>query len=146
MDAFALTEQTIDAAAWRRRLDHPRAGGLVVFEGVVRDHHQGRAVRHLDYHGYVPLATRVGEEILAQARQRWDLLAAGGCHRLGHLAIGETAVWIGVAAAHRAEAFAACAWIMDAVKTQVPVWKRETFADGRVEWAQGTPLARLSGP
>ncbi len=145
MEDFAVTDQPIDLAAWRRRLDHPQAGGLVVFEGVVRDHHQGRAVRHLDYEGYAPLAVSTGRAILAQARARWPLLAALGCHRVGHLEIGEAAVWIGVAAAHRAEAFAACAWIMDEVKARVPVWKRETFADGTIEWAQGS-IVRLDAP
>lgn len=144
---FSITDAPIDTVAWRRRLDHPQAGGLVIFEGVVRDHHQGRAVRHLDYEGYAPLAVRVGNSILADARAHWPLLAALGCHRVGHLEIGAAAVWIGVAAAHRAEAFAACAWIMDAVKARVPVWKRETFADGSVEWSQGTPLANQpAGP
>lgn len=140
MDDFAITDWPIDCAAWRRRLDHPQAGGLVVFEGVVRDHHQGRAVRHLDYQGYAPLALGVGRGILAAARQRWPLLAACACHRTGHLEVGEAAVWVGTAAAHRAEAFAACAWIMDEIKARVPVWKRETFADGAVEWSQGTIL------
>lgn len=140
MADFAVTDRPIDTAAWRARLNHPQAGGLVVFEGVVRDHHQGRSVRHLDYQGYGPLAVRIGAGILADARARWPLLAALGCHRVGHLEIGEAAVWIGCAAAHRAEAFAACAWIMDAVKARVPVWKRETFADGTVEWSQGAIL------
>lgn len=140
MDDFQVTDRPIDLAAWRRRLDHPQAGGLVIFEGVVRDHHQGRAVRHLDYQGYAPLAVRMGTEILATARSRWPLLAALGCHRIGHLEVGEAAVWIGTAAAHRTEAFAACAWIMDEVKARVPVWKQETFADGTVEWSQGTVM------
>ena len=140
MSDFTITEQPIDCAAWRRRLDHPQAGGFVVFEGVVRDHHQGRAVRHLDYQGYAPLAVQVGAGILTTAHSRWPLLTALGCHRVGHIDIGEAAVWIGVAAAHRAEAFAACAWIMDEVKAKVPVWKRETFANGIVEWSQGTVL------
>ena len=140
MDDFAITDRPIDGAAWRRRLDHAQAGGLVVFEGVVRDHHQGRAVRHLDYQGYAPLAVSVGRGIIASARQRWPLLAACACHRTGHLEVGEAAVWVGTAAAHRGEAFAACAWIMDEIKARVPVWKRETFADGTVEWSQGTIL------
>lgn len=140
MEDFAITDRPIDGAAWRRRLEHAQAGAVVVFEGVVRDHHQGRAVLHLDYEGYAPLAARTGAAILAEARARWPLLAALGCHRTGHLAIGEAAVWIGVAAAHRAEAFAACAWIMDEVKARVPVWKRETFADGEVAWARGSVL------
>lgn len=140
MKDFEVTDAPIELAAWRARLEHPQAGGLVIFEGVVRDHHQGRAVRSLDYEGYAPLATRAGSEILAEARRRWPLLIALGCHRVGHLEVGEAAVWIGVAAAHRAEAFAACGWIMDEVKARVPIWKRESFADGSVEWSQGTVL------
>lgn len=145
MSGFAIIDRPIDSAAWRARLAHPQAGGIVVFEGVVRDHHGGRSVRYLDYQGYAPLAERVGTEILAAARARWGLLVALGCHRVGHLPIGETAVWIGCAAVHRAEAFAACAWIMDAVKARVPVWKRETYADGSVVWAPGN-IMRAEGP
>ena len=141
---FTITTTPIDTVALRQALDHPQAGGLVVFEGVVRNHHQGRAVRHLDYEGHAPLAIKQGEKILAAARGRWPLLQAIGCHRLGHLEVGEAAVWIGVASAHRVEAFEACAWIMDAVKNQVPVWKRETFADGAVEWARGTALGAVT--
>jgi molybdopterin synthase catalytic subunit len=144
MDDFQITDRPIDLAAWRRRLDHPQAGGLVIFEGVVRDHHQGRSVRHLDYQGYAPLAVRVGNGILATARTRWPLLAALCCHRVGHLEVGEAAVWVGTSSAHRAEAFAACAWIMDEVKASIPVWKQETFADGTVEWSQGTIMRSVA--
>ena len=138
---FPILTTPIDTAAWQARLAHPQAGGLVVFAGVVRDHHQGRAVTCLDYEGHVPLASRAGSRILAEASGRWPLLRALGCHRIGHLEVGETAVWIGVASAHRADAFAACAWIMDQVKATVPIWKRETFVDGTVVWAEGTPLS-----
>lgn len=140
MTGFSITDQALDLPALRQGLEHPQAGGVVVFEGVVRDHHQGRAVLHLDYQGYLPLALTTGAGILATARSRWPLLAASGCHRIGQLRVGEVAVWIGVAAAHRAEAFAACAWILDEVKARLPVWKRETFADGTVEWSQGSGL------
>jgi len=142
MDDFLITEQAIDALMLGARLDHVQAGAQVVFSGTVRDHHGGRAVRHLDYEGYAPLARRTGSSILAESRTRWPLLAAVGCHRLGHLEIGAVAVWIGVATAHRAEAFAACAWIMDEVKARVPVWKRETYADGEVMWSQGTVITQ----
>lgn len=140
MESFTVTDVAIDTVALRRQLDHAQAGAVVVFEGVVRDHHQGRAVRHLDYEGYAALAVKEGTRILADAGARWPLLAAIGCHRTGHLEVGAAAVWIGVASAHRGEAFAACAWIMDEVKRRIPVWKRETFADGSVVWNDGTPL------
>ena len=137
---FTITNSPIDLASLRLELEHPQAGGLVVFEGVVRNHHQGRAVLHLAYEGHAPLAIRQGEKILAEAAVRWPLLRAIGCHRLGHLEVGEAAVWIGVASAHRVEAFAACAWIMDEVKARVPVWKREAYADGSAAWAAGSPF------
>ena len=142
---FSLTNAEIPVGELRQRLDHPQAGGLVVFEGVVRNHHQGRAVRFLDYQGYAPLAQREGERILAAAATRWPLYAVLACHRLGHLEIGGAAVWIGTAAAHRAEAFAACAWIMDEIKVRLPVWKQETYADGTVEWSRGAVI-RTSPP
>jgi molybdopterin synthase catalytic subunit len=88
---------------------------------------------------------KTGEAIIADACARWPLLAAVGCHRLGHLDIGDAAVWIGVAAAHRGEAFAACAWIMDEVKQRIPIWKRETFADGTVEWSKGVVIKGADG-
>ena len=138
MGDFTIVDQDIDPLALRRRLVHPQAGGVVVFEGVVRDHHQGKAVRHLHYEGYRPLAEATGEHLLNAARARWPVFAAVGCHRLGHLEIGGMAVWIGVACAHRGDAFAACAWIMDEVKARIPIWKRETFADGSVAWSQGS--------
>lgn len=140
MNIFTVTDGVIDTAALRAQMAHPCAGGTVIFEGVVRNHHQGRDVRHLDYQGYVPLALTVGNDIFSAARIRWQLLAATGCHRLGHLEIGDAAVWIGVAAAHRGPAFEACAWIMDEIKQRVPIWKRETFTDGVIEWSQGTTL------
>jgi molybdopterin synthase catalytic subunit len=135
---FTLTTTAIDPAALRQRLAHPAAGGIAIFEGVVRDHHQGRAVLRLEYEAFAPMALKVGAAILDEARGRWQLLTAAGCHRTGRLEIGEAAVWIGVATAHRGEAFAACAWIMDRVKERLPVWKREFFADGTVEWSRGS--------
>lgn len=142
---FSLTDGPIDSSALRQALAHADAGGVVIFEGVVRNHHAGRAVRFLEYEGYAPLAIAAGEAILAEAHARWPLSAALGCHRVGHLEIGEAAVWIGVASAHRAEAFQACAFIMDEVKARVPVWKRETFADGEVAWNPGTPMPEPVG-
>ena len=138
---FSVTTEPIDILVWRRRLDHPAVGAVVMFEGLVRNHHQGRAVRHLEYEGFVPLAVKTGAAILAEARQRWPITMALGCHRTGRLEIGEAAVWLGVAAAHRGEAFTACGWLMDAIKQRVPIWKREFFADGTVEWSVGNVMS-----
>lgn len=127
---FEVSSVPIDAIALRARLEHPAAGGVCVFEGVVRNHNEGRAVAGLRYEAYAELAVREGERIVAEARARWPLLAVACVHRTGQLAIGELAVWIGVAAAHRGDAFAACRFLIDETKARVPIWKHEGYADG----------------
>jgi len=143
---FAITTQAIEGSALRQDLFLPEAGGFVCFEGWVRNHHQGRAVLRLQYEAYRPLAESEGGRILEEARQKFDLLAARCTHRVGTLEIGEVAVWVGVAAAHRDAAYAASRFIIDEVKHRVPIWKREFYADGDVRWvgcscsaSRGTP-------
>jgi molybdopterin synthase catalytic subunit len=127
---FALSDQPIDAAALRTRLEHPTAGAVCVFEGVVRDHNEGRAVSALRYEAYAELALREGARLVDEARARWPLLAVACVHRTGDLALGDLAVWVGVAAAHRAAAFEACRFLIDETKVRVPIWKHEAYADG----------------
>nr|WP_246149866.1 molybdenum cofactor biosynthesis protein MoaE [Arenimonas fontis] len=124
----------MDAIVLRQRLLDPAAGACASFEGWVRDHHQGRRVAGLRYEAYPELAEREGEAILAEAMTRFDLIAATCVHRLGDLAIGDLAVWVGASAAHRGPAFDACRWIIDEVKSRVPIWKREHYADGDAAW------------
>ncbi|MDP0501521.1 MAG: molybdenum cofactor biosynthesis protein MoaE [Verrucomicrobiota bacterium JB022] len=138
MACFELSEKPVDVATWRARLEDPAAGAIATFEGLVRDHHQGRAVDRLSYSAYAPLAIKEGEKILTEARARFPLAAAYAVHRIGDLAIGDCAVWVGVSSGHRQEAFAACSWIIDAIKERVPVWKEEFYADGSVEWVDPT--------
>lgn len=141
---FSLTHAPIDTADLRARVESRSSGAIVIFEGVVRDHHAGRAVTSLDYEAYAPMATPVGQALLAEAAQRFELAAALGVHRLGHLEIGDIAVVIIVASSHRGAAFSACAWIMDELKARVPVWKHEHFADGTSEWNLGTTIRGAS--
>lgn len=131
---FQLVDKPIDASALRAALENAAGGACVVFEGVVRDHNDGRAVSRLEYEAYPALACREGEAILREAAGRFDILGAACVHRTGALAIGGMAVWVGVVAAHRGEAFDACRYIIDTVKHRVPIWKREFYADGTVEW------------
>ncbi|MFM6987230.1 MAG: molybdenum cofactor biosynthesis protein MoaE [Arenimonas sp.] len=131
---FAVTGSAIDAAVWRAQLDEPRCGAYAAFEGWVRDHHDGRRVLELHYDCYPALAESEGEAILAEALARFDIVGARCIHRIGDCAIGEMAVWVGVTAAHRDAAFAACRWIIDEVKARVPIWKRERYADGEAHW------------
>jgi len=134
MTRFRLSEIAIDGGAELKVLDNAAAGACVNFEGWVRDHNDGRAVQRLDYQAYAPLATSEGEAILAEAVARFHVREARCVHRVGRLAIGDLAVWVGVSADHRDAAFAACRWIIDEVKRRVPIWKNEHYADGDSGW------------
>lgn len=118
----------------RDRLLDPAAGGYVAFEGWIRNENEGHTVLRLEYEAYEPLAITEGERVIAEARQRWPLRHAACVHRTGLLEIGECAVWVGVASAHRDEAFAACRYIIDQVKVRLPIWKKEHYADGHSGW------------
>ena len=135
MGRFALSDVPFDIAPLRQRLLDTRAGGYCAFEGWVRDNHEGRAVEALTYEAYAALAEAEGERILAEAVARFAILDCACVHRTGRLALGELAVWVGVAAGHRDGAFSACRWIIDEVKARVPIWKHERYADaGDAAW------------
>lgn len=131
---FRLTRAPIAVADEAAGLADPHSGGFVEFRGCVRDHHQGRSVRRLHYDVYEALALDEGRRIVEEARERFDLDAAACVHRVGDLDIGDTAVWVGVGAAHRDAAFAACRYIIDEIKARVPIWKHEFYTDGSSEW------------
>ena len=114
------------------RVDGPDKGGVVVFTGVVRDHHDGRAVTHLEYEGYDPMALSEMSRICDAVRLRWPGVEAAMGHRLGRLEIGDAAVTIACAGAHRAEAFEACRFAIDTLKETVPIFKKEFYEDGSV--------------
>lgn len=134
MKRFRLSAEPIDVASERIVLDDPSAGAFVSFEGWVRDHNDGRAVVALDYQAYAAMAESEGERIVAEAIERHQLRAASAIHRTGRLAIGDCAVWVGVSADHRDAAFAACRWILDTIKRDVPIWKNESYAEGDSGW------------
>lgn len=131
---FTLQSEPIDVTVARAQLADPRCGGYASFEGWVRDHHEGRAVERLEYEAYGPLAVREGEAVIAEAMNRFEITHAACVHRVGALAIGDMAVWVGVSAAHRDAAFRACRYIIDEIKHRVPIWKKEYFTDGTAEW------------
>jgi molybdopterin synthase catalytic subunit len=147
MSLFTLGETTIDAAGLMRELSRSTAGACVTFEGWVRDRNESRGVLRLDYQAYAPLALSEGARILAEATQRFAIVEARCAHRLGSLAIGDMAVWVGVSAGHRDAAFAACRYIIDEVKQRVPIWKNEHYADGESGWLHpdNTPVANPGG-
>ncbi|MEZ4488281.1 MAG: molybdenum cofactor biosynthesis protein MoaE [Cyanobacteriota/Melainabacteria group bacterium] len=131
---FKLTDIAIDPSALTRALKNDAAGAVVTFEGRVRDHNDGKAVDHLVYESYEKLAVKEAEAILKEARERYPVLEAHCVHRVGKLEIGEVAVWVAVASAHRKEAFDACEFIIDSIKHRLPIWKKETYSDGSYEW------------
>lgn len=139
MARFRLSDKPFDVAALRAELLDARVGGYASFEGWVRDHHDGRAVTGLRYEAYAVLAEQEGERVLDEARERFAILDVRCVHRTGDLAIGELAVWVGVAAAHRDAAFAACRFVIDEVKARVPIWKHERYADGDAGWLHPEP-------
>jgi len=134
MATFSFIREKIDEAASRKQLLDPSAGGYASFEGWVRNHNEGLAVRHLEYEAFEPLAIKEGERIIAEAIARFGIEHAACVHRIGDLAIGDMAVWVGVSARHRAEAFAACRYIIDEVKHRVPIWKKEHYENGDSGW------------
>ncbi|HUG99153.1 MAG TPA: ThiF family adenylyltransferase [Gammaproteobacteria bacterium] len=134
MNDFRFTCAPIDAAAEAGPLAAAQTGGFASFEGRVRDHNEGRAVAGLDYEAFEELAIAEGGRIVTEAVRRHGATGARCVHRLGALAIGDVAVWVGAASAHRAEAFAACREIIDEIKHRLPIWKREHYADGSRHW------------
>jgi molybdopterin synthase catalytic subunit len=134
---FLLTQELIDGPSLRQRLVHASAGALVCFEGWVRDHHQGKSVTRLHYSAHPILALEVGRSVLRQACVQFAIERALCVHRLGTLQLSEVAVWVGVCSAHRDSAFAACSFIIDEIKKQVPIWKHEEYLDRDVRANDG---------
>jgi molybdopterin synthase catalytic subunit len=134
-----IVRERIDAESVVTRLKHPEDGGVVIFDGVVRNHTRGRRTLYLDYEAYEAMALKQMEVLAAESLAKFGVRSASILHRLGRLEIGETSVLIVVAAAHRGPAFEACRWIIDTLKKTVPIWKKEYFEDGAV-WADGEPF------
>jgi molybdopterin synthase catalytic subunit len=131
---FAFSREPFTPESYRDLVSDPVAGGYSSFEGRVRNHNEGRGVVRLEYEGYEALGLKEGERVVAEAFARFPIAKAHCVHRLGVLEIGDLAVWVGVTAAHRDAAFSACRYIIDEVKTRLPVWKKEHYADGDSGW------------
>jgi molybdopterin synthase catalytic subunit len=132
--SFRIESVPFDPAALKTLLGDAHAGACVTFEGWVRDHNDGRPVQSLEYESFAALAEKEGARILAEAREKFAITHAVCVHRVGHLAIGDLAVWTGVSSAHRGAAFDACRYIIDETKARVPIWKKEHYADGATQW------------
>ena len=128
-----VVQSPISVGDVARLVDDRAAGAVVTFSGDVRDHDHGRTVERLEYEGH-PTAVSVIAEVAAEVAKRHDVIAIAVVHRVGALGIGDSALVAAVSAAHRQEAFAACADLVDETKHRLPVWKHQVFADGTDEW------------
>ena len=131
---FRLTTDPIDSSALRAAAGDPHAGAVSVFEGTVRNHHQGRQVVRLEYEAHAAVAEKEGQRIVDDAIERFGLDCAQAIHRTGSLEIGESAVIVAVSSPHRAESFEACRFIIDEIKHRLPIWKKEFYPDGSSDW------------
>lgn len=131
---FSISTSPLLTDELSKSLIHDSAGALVVFEGWVRNHNQGKNVKSLEYQIYHELALKEGEKILTEAVEKFNLHGARAVHREGHLYLHECAIWIGATSSHRDDAFKATRYIIDEIKHRLPVWKKEHYQDEEPSW------------
>ena len=134
MKEFKITSNLIDSQTIG---ENSGIGARSVFEGTVRDTNDGHDVKKLEYECYESLAIKEGNKILGEAIEKFGLIDAFCIHRIGTLEVGETAVIVVATSGHRNEAFKGCRYIIDEVKSRVPIWKKEYYQDGETEWLKG---------
>lgn len=131
---FSISSADLNRDELIHSLSENQAGAIVVFEGWVRNHNEGKKVTSLEYQVYKELALKEGSKILEEAIGKFNLHAVKSVHREGHLALGDVAIWIGATASHRDDAFKATRYIIDEIKHRLPVWKKEHYEDQKPEW------------
>ena len=135
-DLVLVTPDPIDLGVVSESVSSPQSGAAVFFVGAVRDHAPGRdGVTHLEYEAYREVVEAKIAEIVAEARERWPLIGVAVVHRVGTLAVGEISVAVAVSSAHRVDAFPAARFLIDAVKSRAPIWKKEHWSGG-AEWVR----------
>jgi molybdopterin synthase catalytic subunit len=139
-----LKSTPLELGALIEQVESPARGGVACFLGTVRNQQEGRKVLRLEYSAYTPMAEAECARIVAEAEARWDC-AVALAHRIGTLEVGETAVAIAAASPHREVAFAACRYVIEEVKHRLPIWKREFFEDGSVEWVGSGAAGQTGG-
>lgn len=145
LSMIELTHQPIDATAVIERVSSPLAGAVVLFLGTTRQWTGPRQTASLDYECYPEMARAKLAELESEARRRWPLVECVVVHRLGHLELGEASVAVAVSSAHRQAAFAAGEWLIDTLKQVAPIWKKENWADGTVEWVHPGLESNVAG-
>ena len=135
-DWIQLHDEPIDVGPVVEFVSATAVGGIDIFLGTTRDETdaQGRKLVALDYEAYAPMALKQMEDLAAKARARWPIVRLAILHRIGRVEVARPSVIIAVSTPHRGEAFEACRWIIDTLKAEVPIWKREVWEDGSGTW------------
>jgi molybdopterin synthase catalytic subunit len=136
---FTLSARPLDGEYYARQLSNPEAGAFVFFEGRVRNMNQDRPVNHIEYEAAVDEAETEFRKIVDELQRQFPIAGIHCVHRTGTVSVGEVAIWVGVTAAHRSVAFAACQYAIDELKRRLPIWKKEHYADGTCEWLDHEP-------
>lgn len=143
-----LTQRPIEPATLLATVSDGALGGAALFLGTVRRSPEDGPVVAIEYTAYEAMAVAECDRILAEARERWPGGRLAMCHRLGRVSAGEASIAIAAAMPHRAEAFAACRYVIEEAKRRLPIWKREILEDGTGRWPEPHPAAavRAEGP
>ena len=131
-----VTRSRLSPASLEASVSSPRNGAVAVFSGVVRAVHAGRRVKGIEYDCFLPLAEKELARILSQAQKKWPARVEA-VHRIGSLRVGEASVIVAAGSMHRREAFEACRWVIDEIKTRLPIWKKEKYVKGNGRWLPG---------
>ena len=142
---FQLSKTPLENLNLKKSLLSAKAGAVSVFEGLVRNHNAGKKVIALEYEAFDKLARREADKIFQETQKKFRVVSVKCFHRVGKLKIGETAVWVGVSAAHRDQSFLACRYIIDEIKKRLPIWKKEYYADGDSGWINCLSGFRVKG-
>lgn len=139
-DCIQISDVALDAAGAVRSVSDASAGGIDLFLGTTRaeKNADGQDLVALDYEAYPEMATEQMRDLARRAREQWPILKLAILHRIGRVPVGEPSVCIAVSTAHRGEAFAACKWLIDMLKAEVAIWKKEIWPDGKGTWVNGT--------
>lgn len=129
-----LTNQQINTQRLLEAVTSSAAGAVVLFIGTTREFTRGRQTASLDYECYDQMAKKKLAELEQLAREQWPIVECAIVHRLGHVPLAEASVAIAVSSPHRGDAFEAGRWLIDTIKTEVPIWKKENWTDGTTEW------------
>ncbi|MBI5149737.1 MAG: molybdenum cofactor biosynthesis protein MoaE [Candidatus Omnitrophica bacterium] len=143
---FTLSSTSLNPPDLAENFKASGAGAFNGFEGRVRDHNDSKTVVGLEYEAYGPLCQQEAQKIMEEAKVNPGVIDIKIVHRTGRLKVGETAVWVGVLAAHRDEGFTACRYVIDELKKRLPIWKKEYYADGNSGWSSCSCLSGRTGP